>query len=393
MSLRGSEATEAISQGIDISEIATLPAVARNDRKGIMTQSLEGEGMGGGGVLMSRKILVPWAMPEIGRAVLRKSKAEVFFLHGPKGELPAPKEIMKGILNADIVLPSAFQSIPREMIMANPNLRGIANFGVGYNNIDVKCATELSIPVTNTPEVLTETTADLAWALLMSTARKTPQAHIHTISGKWKGPGGKTFMGLDIGPGGSNKPKVLGIIGFGRIGQAVMRRSRGFKMRVIVYDPVKKEEIEKMRGVAYRELNDLLRESDFVTLHCALTKETRHLIGKKQLDLMKSNAILVNTSRGPVVDEKALVSALKKGTIAGAGLDVYEEEPKLSPGLTKLENVVLLPHIGSATADTRSQMAVLAAKNAVAILRGRRPPNIVNPEILNSPRYLERVEA
>ncbi len=342
---------------------------------------------------MSRKILVPWAMPEIGREVLRKSKAEIIFLHGPKGELPTPKEITKGILNADILLPSAFQSVPREMIMASPNLRGIANFGVGYNNIDVKCASELGIPVTNTPEVLTETTADLAWVLLMATARKIPQAHIHTISGKWKGPGGRTFMGLDIGPGGSNKRKVLGIIGFGRIGQAVMRRSRGFKMKVIAYDPVKREEIEKRKGVEYRELDDLLKESDFVTLHCALTKETHHLIGTRELDLMKSNTILINASRGPVVDEKALVFALRKGKIAGAGLDVYEEEPKLSPGLSKLENVVLLPHIGSATADTRGQMAVLAAKNAVAILRGKRPPNIVNPEILNSPRYLERVGA
>ena len=340
---------------------------------------------------MSQKILVPWAMPEIGREVLRKSKAEIIFLHGPKGELPTPKDIMKGILTADILLPSAFQFVPREMIMANPNLRGIANFGVGYNNIDVKFATEHGIPVTNTPKVLTETTADLAWALVMATARKIPQAHIHTISGKWKGPGGKTFMGLDIGPGGSNKPKVLGIIGFGRIGQAVTKRSRGFKMKVIAYDPVKKEEIEKTKGVEYRKLDDLLRESDFVTLHCALTKETYHLIGKRELDLMKHTAILINTSRGPVVDEKALVSALQNGKIAGVGLDVYEEEPKLSPGLSKLENAVLLPHIGSATADTRGQMAVLAAKNAVAILRGKRPPNIVNPEVLGSPQYLRRI--
>jgi glyoxylate reductase len=332
-------------------------------------------------------------MPEIGREVLRKAKADVIFLHGPKGELPTPRDITKGILNADILLPSAFQSIPREMIMANPNLCGIATFGVGYSNIDLPSATQLGIPVTNTPGVLTETTADTAWALLMATARKIPQAHIHTISGEWKGPGGKSFMGLDVGPGGSNKPKVLGIIGFGRIGQAVMRRSRGFKMKVMVYDPIKKKEIEKMRGVEYRELTDLLRESDFVTLHCALTKETRHLIGKKELDLMKPTAILINTSRGPVVDEKALVSALRKGRIAGAGLDVYEEEPKLSPGLSKLENVVLLPHIGSATADTRGQMAVLAAKNAVAILRGKRPPNIVNPEVLDSPRYLQTIGA
>jgi glyoxylate reductase len=322
---------------------------------------------------------------------LRKSKAETIFLHGPKGELPTPKEIMKGISNVDILLPSAFQSVSREMIMANPNLRGVANFGVGYNNINVAYATERGIPVTNTPKVLTETTADLAWALLMATARKIPQSHIQTISGKWKGPGGKTFMGLDIGPGGSNKPKVLGIIGFGRIGQTVMRRSRGFKMKVIVYDPVKKEEIEKMRGVGYRELDDLLKESDFITLHCALTKETHHLIGKKELDLMKHTAILVNTSRGPVVDEKALVSALEQGKIAGAGLDVYEKEPRLSVGLSKLENAVLLPHIGSATADTRGQMAVLAAKNAVAILRGKRPPNIVNPQVLDSPQYLRRI--
>ncbi len=198
-------------------------------------------------------------------------------------------------------------------------------------------------------------------------------------------------MGLDIGPGGSNKRKVLGIIGFGRIGLAVMRRSRGFKMKVIAYDPVKKEEIKRTKGVEYRELDDLLRESDFVTLHCALTNETRHLIGEMELDLMKSNAIFVNASRGPVVDEKALVSALREGKIAGAGLDVYEEEPKLSPGLSKLENVVLLPHIGSATADTRGQMAALAAKNAVAILRGKKPPNIINPEVLDSHRYLERV--
>ena len=340
---------------------------------------------------MSKRILVPWAMPEIGEEVLKKSKAEVTFLHGPKGELPNLKELMEAAQKADVLIPRGTQAIPRKVMMVNPNLRGIANYGVGYDNIDVVSATELGIPVTNTPGVLTETTADLAWVLLMATARKIPQAHNYTLSGQWRGPGGKVFMGQDIGPGGSNRPKVLGIIGFGRIGQAVMRRSRGFKMKGVAYDPFMKQVIEQTRGVEYRELDDLLKESDFVTLHCPLTKETHHLIGKGELDLMKPTTILINTSRGPVVDEKALVSALKKGKIAGAGLDVYEKEPKLSPGLSKLENVVLLPHIGSLTKDTREQMAVVAAKNAVAMLRGKRPKNIVNPEVFESPEYLRKL--
>jgi phosphoglycerate dehydrogenase-like enzyme len=171
-----------------------------------------------------------------------------------------------------------------------------------------------------------------------------------------------------------------------------MRRSRGFKMKVIAYDPPMKKEIEKKRGVEYRELHDLLRESDFITLHCPSTKETNHLIGQRELDLMKPTAILINTSRGPVVDEKALVSALRQGKIAGAGLDVYENEPELTPGLSELENVVLLPHIGSATQDTREQMAVVAAKNAVLMLKGKRPKNIVNPEVFESSVYLQKLE-
>jgi glyoxylate reductase len=303
-------------------------------------------------------------MPEAGKETLRKSRAEITFLHGPSGELPT---------------------------LANPNLRGIANHGVGYDNIDVASATELGIPVTNTPGVLTETTADLTWTLLMATARKVPQGHDYVTSGQWNGAIGRFFMGLDIGPGGSNTPKVLGIIGFGRIGQGMMRRSRGFKMKVRAYDPLMKEIIERTRGVEYREPDDLLRESDFITLHCPLTEETRHIIGKRELDLMKPTAILINTSRGPVVDETALVSALKEGKIAGAGLDVYEKEPRLSQGLAELENVVLLPHIGSATQDTRNQMAILAAKNAIAMVRGKRPPSIVNPEVFESPEYLRKL--
>jgi len=262
---------------------------------------------------------------------------------------------------------------------------------VGYDSVDVVSATELGIPVTNTPDILTETTADLAWGLLIATTRKIPQTHNFTVSGRFTGPVGHPFMGMDIGPGGSNRPKVLGIIGFGRIGRAVMRRSKGFRMKVIAYDPPLREMIEKTRGVEYRELHELLKESDFVTLHCPLTKETRHLIGRSELELMKPTAVLINASRGPVVDEAALVSVLKEKRIFGAGLDVYEKEPQLAPGLAELENVVLLPHIGSLTQDTRNQMAIVAAKNAVAMVKKKKPRNLVNPEVLNRREYLQKV--
>jgi len=339
---------------------------------------------------MAKRILVPWNMPDVGREVLRKSKAEVAFLYGPKGEIPSLKELTEAVRHADVLICRGTQAVTRQVLAANPILRGVANYGVGYDSVDVASATELGIPVTNTPGVLTETTADLAWALLMATARWIPQAHIFTLSGEWK-VGARTFMGLDIGPGGSNRPKVLGIIGFGRIGQAVARRSRGFKMKVIAFDPPLKGVIEKTRGVTYRELDDLLRGSDFLSIHCPLTEETHHLIGERELGLMKPTSILINAARGPIVDEKALVSALKQKKIAAAGLDVFEKEPKLAPGLAKLDNVVLLPHIGSATNDTRGQMAVVAAKNAVDMLRGQRPKNIVNAQVLGSAEYLRRI--
>lgn len=340
---------------------------------------------------MARRILVPWSMLEIGKEALKKSGAEVTFLHGPQGEIPSLKELAEAARQADVLISRGTQVISRKVMMVNPALRGIANYGVGYDNVDVISATELGIPVTNTPGVLTETTADLAWALLMATARWVPQGHMYTLSGEWKAVGGKTFMGLDIGPGGSNRPKVLGIIGFGRIGRAVARRSRGFKMKVIAYDPPIKALIEKMRGVSYRELDELLKESDFISIHSPSTKDTYHLIGERELSLMKPTAILINSARGPIVDERALVAALKQKKIAAAGLDVYEKEPKLTPGLAKLENAVLLPHIGSATLDTRGQMAVVAVKNALAMLHGKRPKNIVNPEILDSSEYQRRI--
>lgn len=340
---------------------------------------------------MTSNILVPWALPEAGREILRKSKLGITYLHGPGGELPTLAELIEAVKEAGVVLPRGTQPVPREVLVANPALRGVANHGVGYDGVDVGTATELGIPVTNTPEILTETTADLAWGLLIATARKIPQTHTFTVSGRFTAPVGHPFMGMDISPGGSNRPKVLGIIGFGRIGRAVMRRSKGFRMRVIAHDPLLKEMIEKTRGVEYRELHQLLKESDFVTLHCPLTKETHHLIGKSELELMKPTAILINASRGPVVDETALVSVLKEKRIFGAGLDVYEKEPQLATGLAELDNVVLLPHIGSLTQETRDQMAILAAKNAVAMAKRKKPRNLVNPEVLTRAEYLRKV--
>lgn len=339
-----------------------------------------------------KTVLVPWKMPERGKETLMKAKVLARYFHGPEGELPQPKELIEAVKQVDVLIPRATLDVPDEALKGSPNLKGISNWGVGFNNINIALATKLGIPVTNTPGVLTETTADLAWSLLMATARRIPQAHQYVLSGEWKGPGGKVFMGIDIGPGGSNRRKVLGIVGFGKIGQAVCRRSKGFKMKVLVYDPPMKEIIQKTRGVEYRNLDDLLRESDFITLHSPLTEGTHHLIGKREFNLMKSTAVLVNTSRGPIVDEAALVTALQKKIIAGAGLDVYENEPQLAPGLMELENAVLLPHIGSASEDTRGQMAFVAAKNAIVMLQGKRPLNIVNPEIFDSAEYKKRVE-
>lgn len=339
-----------------------------------------------------KTVLVPWKMPDRGREALSKAKVSTHYLHGPEGELPQPKELIEAVKRVDVLISRATLDVPDDVLQGSPNLKGIANWGVGFNNINIRLATKLGIPVTNTPGVLTETTADLAWTLLMATARRIPQAHQYVLSGKWKGPGGKVFMGIDIGPGGSNRRKVLGIIGFGKIGQAVCRRSKGFKMKVLAYDPPMKEIIEKAPGVEYRDLDDLLKESDFISLHSPLTKETHHLIGEREFNLMKATAIFVNTSRGPIVDEGALVRALREEIIAGAGLDVYENEPQLAPGLMELHNVVLLPHIGSATEDTRGQMAYVAVKNALHMLRGKKPVNIVNPAVFDSAGYKKRVE-
>jgi glyoxylate reductase len=259
------------------------------------------------------------------------------------------------------------------VIEAAPRLRVIAVAAVGYNLIDVAAATRRGILVTNTPGVLTETTADMAWALMLATARRVAEGDRFVRAGRWKGVTWSLMLGRDV------QGATLGIIGLGRIGKAIARRASGFGMRVLYHTRRPDPEAERL-GAAYRSKADLLREADFVVLSVPLTPETRGLIGDAELALMKPSAYLVNVARGPVVDEAALVRALQEGRLAGAGLDVFEDEPRVHPALVELDQVVLTPHIGSASRATRLAMATRAAENCVAALAGQRPPNLVNPE-------------
>jgi lactate dehydrogenase-like 2-hydroxyacid dehydrogenase len=251
----------------------------------------------------------------------------------------------------------------------------LANVAVGYDNIDVPAATQHGILVTNTPDVLTDTTADFAWALLMAAARRVVEGHAFVHSGEWRRWTIDLLVGQDI------HHRTLGIFGMGRIGQAVARRARGFEMRVLYHDAQRApSELEQELALEFTDAHQLLRESDFVSLHVPLLPSTRKLIGAPQLAMMKPTAILVNTARGPVVDEAALAEALGKRQIAAAGLDVFEDEPRVHRKLLELSNVVLAPHIASASIDTRRRMSTMAAENAIAVLDGRRPPNLLNPE-------------
>lgn len=263
---------------------------------------------------------------------------------------------------------------------AGKNLRIVANYAVGYNNIDVEEATKRGIMITNTPGVLTETTADLAWSLLMTRARRIAEGDKFVRAKKYKGWAPELLLGKDV------YGKTLGIVGLGRIGQAMARRAGGFGMKVIYTDIKRLEGIEKVLKkyvkIRYVKLETLLKKSDFITLHVTLGPATHHLIGKKEFQIMKKSAILVNASRGPVIDEKALVWALKTGQIYGAALDVFEKEPEVEPELLTMDKVVLVPHLGSASIETRVKMADIAVENLIAGLRGKVPPNIVNREVL-----------
>lgn len=290
-----------------------------------------------------------------------------------------PREVLlQKVKGVDAIVSMLDDKIDAELMdAAGPNLKIVANYAVGYNNIDVEEATKRGIMVTNTPGVLTETTADFAWALMMAIARRVVEADRYVREGKFTGWGPMLLLGTDV------YGATLGIVGFGRIGQAMARRALGFNMKVLYYDSNRApEQVEKELKATFVDLPTLLKESDFVSLHVPLTKETYHLIGEKELKMMKKSAYLINTARGPVVDEKALVRALKEGWIRGAALDVYENEPKVEPELLELDNVVLAPHIASASYETRSKMSVMVAENIIKALSGEVPPNLLNPEVL-----------
>jgi glyoxylate reductase len=309
---------------------------------------------------LSEKVLVTREIPEAGLRLLEAFDVTVLYERPPeRGEL------LEAVRGANGILSTATEKIDGEVMdAAGDGLAVVANMAVGYDNIDVKAARQRGVVVTNTPGVLDETTADVAFMLMLAAARRLGEGERLLRAGKWEYWGPKQLRGLDVWG------KRLGIVGMGRIGQAVARRAKGFGMEILYYNRSRKVDAEKELEARYLELDELLSESDFVSIHTPLTDETRHFIAAEELEKMKPGAVLVNTSRGPVVDEGALADALKDGRIFAAGLDVYEEEPKVHPKLLELENVVLAPHLGSASIETRDKMATLAAENVRAVLSG-----------------------
>jgi glyoxylate reductase len=316
---------------------------------------------------VAEKVLVTREIPGEGLRLLEEFDTNVL-----SEEPPQRDELLKAAHGVVGVLSVLTEKMDAEfMDAAGGNLKVIANFAVGYDNVDVAAAKERGIVVTNTPEVLNETTADTTFMLLLAAARRMGEAERFLRAGKYTAWGPKLLMGPDVWG------KRLGIVGMGRIGQAVARRARGFGMEVFYHDQARSQAAEDEYEARYLELAELLESCDFLTLHTPLTAQTRHLISTTELQRMKPEAVLVNASRGPVVDEAALAEALQSGEIFAAGLDVFENEPEVNPKLLELDNVVLLPHIGSASVETRDKMAEVAAENLRAVLHGERPANPV----------------
>jgi glyoxylate reductase len=325
--------------------------------------------------LEEKKVYVTRVIPKPGLDILKNNLKHVAV--NTADHLLSRKELLQKVKGLDGLLSLLTEKIDGEVMdAAGPQLKIVANHAVGFDNIDVAAATKRGIMVTNTPGVLTDATADFAWALLFAAARRIVEADAFTRALKYKGWGPMMYLGGDI------TGRTLGLVGAGRIGTAVALKSRGFNMKVLYTDEFENKTLEKELGAKKVKFEELLKESDFVSVHVPLLESTRHLFDENAFKKMKKTAYLINTSRGPVVKEAALVAALKSGEIAGAGIDVYEEEPKIHPELIKLDNAVLAPHIASATIETRTKMATMAATNLVEGLKGNTPPNLVNPEVL-----------
>jgi len=286
----------------------------------------------------------------------------------------APDELARRLADKDGLMCALTDRVDAPLLERGPRLKVVANIAVGYNNIDVPACTARGIMVTNTPGVLDDSTADLAWALMLATARRLTEVESYVRAGEWTGWWLKQWLGVDV------HHATLGIFGMGRIGQAIAKRAGGFDMKVIYHNRKRvAAALEQRLNATYVAKEELLRQSDFIILQVPYSPETHHLIGAAEIKLMKPTAVIVNSTRGGVIDDAALVAALKSGVIRGAGLDVFENEPKLNPAFLELKNVVLAPHIGSSTETTRRAMAMTAAKNAVAALTGKTPPNLLNP--------------
>jgi glyoxylate reductase len=323
------------------------------------------------------KVLITHPLFEGPRALLAQH-CDGDYWEGP--DRPPRADVLRQLADKDALIALLTERIDDELLDAAPGLRIVANVAVGYDNVDITACTRRKVVVTNTPGVLDETTADLVWALLMTVARRIVEADTMARSGQWHGWNFDQMCGADVWG------KTLGIVGLGRIGRAVARRARGFGMRIVYSSRHRATaEIERELHAEYLPFDDVLAQADFVSLHVPLTPETRGLIGPAELAKMKPTAFLINTTRGPVVQEAALADALAAKTIAGAGLDVFEREPLITDGLRR-PNVVLTPHIGSGTVETRSKMATMAAENVIAFFAGLCPPNILNPEVLGDPR-------
>ena len=324
-------------------------------------------------VLLTRRI------PPEGLHLLEAARVRVEIVEPDPERIVDRAALTAAIRRADVLLCLLTERIDRDILEHAPQLRGIANMAVGYNNIDISAANAMGIPVTNTPGVLTESTADFTWALLLGVARRITEADAYMRAGRYKIWGPELMLGADVGSGADGRRKTLGIIGYGRIGRAVARRARGFDMDVVAYNPQREGRDDD--GTVYTPLDVLLRTSDFVSIHAPSRPETRHMIGANELAMMKRSAYLINVARGENVDEDALVHALQNDIIAGAALDVFENEPAMANGLAECDNALIVPHIASATNTTRNRMAAIAAVNALAHARGERAPDIVNPQV------------